>query len=124
MNELAHFAIHANNVNRTKQFYERVFSWKCEKYGEAQDFLQIKSAEGKVLGAIQSRKYNPGKQDLVGFECSINVDDVDATARAVEAAGGTILMKKTAIPYVGWIVKFSDTEGNLCCAVNYDSAAR
>jgi uncharacterized protein len=123
MNDLAHFAIHANDVNRTKQFYESVFSWKCETYDHARDFLQIRSTEGKVLGAIQSRKYNPGKQDLLGFECSINVDDVEATARAVEAAGGTILMKKTAIPHVGWIVKFSDTEGNLCCAVNYDSAA-
>jgi predicted enzyme related to lactoylglutathione lyase len=123
MNDLAHFAIHADNVNRTKQFYESVFSWKCETYGDAQDFLQIRSAEGKVLGAIQSRRYNPGKRDLLGFECSINVDDVEATARAVEAAGGTILMRKTAIPHVGWIVKFSDTEGNLCCAVNYDSAA-
>jgi len=52
------------------------------------------------------------------------VEDVDAVARAVEANGGKIAMPKTAIPSVGWVVKFLDTEGNLACAVQYDPSAR
>lgn len=123
MNRLAHFAIHANDVERARRFYEGVFDWKCQGYGGAADFLQIQGADGQVMGAIQSRRFNAADKELLGFECSIEVDDVEAVTRAVEAGGGTMLMRKTAIPHVGWIVKFLDTEGNLCCAVNYDSAA-
>jgi predicted enzyme related to lactoylglutathione lyase len=49
---------------------------------------------------------------------------VDAAARAVEANGGKIVMPRAAIPGVGWIIKFLDTEGNLVCAVKYDPAAK
>jgi predicted enzyme related to lactoylglutathione lyase len=52
------------------------------------------------------------------------VNDVDITAQKVEAAGGKILMPKTAIPGVGWLIKFQDTEGNLACAINFDASAK
>lgn len=58
------------------------------------------------------------------MECSVEVADIDATTQAAEAAGAKVLMRKTAIPHVGWISKFLDTEGNLFCAVKYDSSAR
>ena len=32
----------------------------------------------------------------------------------------TIVMPKTEIPHVGWLVKFLDTEGNLVCAMEYN----
>jgi len=128
MNQLAHFAIHANKVKRAAAFYERVFNWKCKGYAAAgvtdEEFVQIFGENGKVYGAIQARKFNPLKTDVLGFECSIEVADVNATAASVESAGGKILMKKTAIPGVGWLIKFLDSEGNLCCAVNYDRTAK
>ena len=43
--------------------------------------------------------------------------------RAVEANGGKVVMPKAAIPGVGWVVKFLDSEGNLACAVHYDPTA-
>ena len=123
MNIIAHFAIHAGDVKRAKKFYESVFDWKFGTLPGIQDFFQIKGPDDNALGAIQSRTYNAAQKDILGFECSINVDDVEATARAVETAGGQILMKRTAIPHVGWIIKFLDTEGNLCCAVHFDKSA-
>ncbi len=89
------------------------------------DFCQIKDATGDtLLGAIQSRKFNVAPQLVIGYECSFTVNDVDAVARAIEANGGKIVMPKTAIPGVCWIVKFLDTEGNLACAVKPDPSAR
>lgn len=41
-----------------------------------------------------------------------------------ESMDGQILLPKTAIPYVGWIAKFLDTEDNLICAMQYDNTAR
>ena len=126
MYELDHFAIQCDDVERAKRFYTQVFSWKAAAYQgvDPADFQQIRTAEGKLLGAMQSRKFNPAKERVLGFECSISVPDVAATTRAVESAGGTMLMRRTAIPGVGWIVKFLDSEGNLCCAVQPDRHAR
>jgi uncharacterized protein len=127
MNQLTHFAIHAQNVKRAAKFYEKVFNWTCAGFDKAgvgdEEFVQIFGEDRNVLGAIQARKFNPLPMDVFGFECSIEVADVDATTRAVESAGGKIVMRKSAIPGVGWIVKFLDPEGNLCCAVKYDRTA-
>jgi hypothetical protein len=71
-----------------------------------------------------ARKFNSTPQPVIGLECSFAVRDVDAIARAAEANGGKIVMPKTAIPGVGWIVKFLDTEGNLARAVQYDPQAK
>ena len=58
------------------------------------------------------------------FELSFGVADVDAIAKAVVANGGEILLPKTAIPTVGHLIYFRDTEGNIAGAMQYDSAAR
>lgn len=128
-NQLSHFAIHVDDLNRAREFYGGVFGWTFQGFGGGPmtDFCQILDAEGKrlaPLGAMQSRKFNAAPQPVIGFECSIAVNDVDAVARDVEANGGKIVMAKAAIPSVGWIVKFMDSEGNLACAVHYDAAAK
>jgi uncharacterized protein len=117
-NQLSHFAIQVDDLERARRFYAALFGWTFQGFGGGPitDFCQIKDSGGnllKPLGAMQSRKYNSAPQPVIGFECSIAVDDVDATALAVEANGGNIVMPRAAIPGVGWIVKFLDTEGNL-----------
>ena len=71
---------------------------------------------------MQSRKFSQLKDAVLGFECSIEVADVVATAAAVEAAGGTIVMTPTAIAGVGRVAKFTDPDGNLCAAIQLDHA--
>jgi predicted enzyme related to lactoylglutathione lyase len=128
-NQLSHFAIHVDDLERARKFYGGVFGWAFQGFGGGPmtDFCQILDGEGNrlaPLGAMQSRKFNAAPQPVIGFECSIAVNDVDAVARAVEANGGKIVMPKSPIPGVGWIVKFLDSEGNLACAVQYDAAAK
>ena len=128
-NQLSHFAIHADDVARATKFYGGVFGWTFQGFGGGpmNEFCMIQDGAGKMLmplGAIQLRKFNTAPQPMIGYECSFAVDDVDAAARAVEAAGGKIVMQKSPIPGVGWVIKFLDTEGNLACAVQYDATAR
>ena len=124
-NQLTHFAIHADDLERDREFYGAIFGWTFRGIGmPMSDFCQIvPDASGTHIGAIQARKFNVVPERVIGYECSFTVDDVDAVARSVEANGGRIVMKKSAIPGVGWIVKFLDTEGNLACAVQQDPAA-
>lgn len=128
-NNLVHFAIHADDLSRARQFYSSVFGWQFQGYGgmDMSAFCKIKNAEGQEpgpIGAMQHRKSNMLPQPLLGFECSIAVDDVDATAKAVQASGGKIVMPKAVIPGVGSLIKFSDTEGNLVCAIRFDAGAK
>lgn len=125
-NKLAHFAIHTDNIDRAKDFYGAVFAWEFASHGPS-DFLQIRTGPadgGELIGALQSRNYSPLKEPILGLEGSIAVDNLDETLQRVQQKGGQILMPKTAIPYVGWIGKFLDTEGNLLCAVQYTPEAR
>lgn len=125
-NKPVHFAIHTDDIQRAQDFYEQVFDWGFASYGPP-DFLQIKAdptTEGELIGALQSRNYSPVSERVIGVECTIGVADVDDIIRRVQTVGGQILMPKTAIPYVGWVTKFLDTEGNLLCAMQADPSAR
>lgn len=118
-NKLTHFAIHIDDMERAKNFYGEVFEWGFASYGPP-DFLQIKAdktAQGELIGALQARHYSPLKEKIIGMECTISVENVDEIIQRVENNGGQVLMPKTAIPFVGWITKFLDTEGNLVCAM-------
>jgi len=120
-NNLVHFAIYIDDMNRAKTFYTNLFGWNFNSYGP-EDFLQIKHNDKKdaqLIGALQSRKYNPIDERINGFECSIEVDDIDAIIQAISENGGEIIMPKTEIPHVGWLVKFLDTEKNIVCVIQY-----
>ncbi|HEU4421293.1 MAG TPA: VOC family protein [Pilimelia sp.] len=119
--ELTHFAINADDVERARRFYEKVFAWRFEAWGPP-DFYRLKAGAGPG-GALQRRReLVPGKP-MIGYECTIAVDDVDATAQAVVAAGGRILMAKTTIAGVGDLIFFADTEGNAVGAIRPDPSA-
>jgi len=124
-NKLTHFAIHIDDIDRAKNFYDGVFDWGFNSYGPS-DFLQIKdnkSENGEVIGALQARSYSLTPEKVIGFECSISVENIEAIIEKVKACGGQILLPKTAIPNVGWVAKFLDTEGNIICGIQYDNAA-
>ncbi len=124
--KLTHFAIHTDDIQRAKSFYKSVFDWGFNTYGP-EDFLQIKTGDSEndeLIGALQSRKYSAIKEKIKGLEGTIGVENIDEIIAKVKAYGGQIVLPKTSIPHVGWIIKFLDTEGNLLCAMQYDSKAQ
>jgi uncharacterized protein len=125
-NKLTHFALYIDDMERAKKFYGDVFDWGFSSYGQT-DLLQIKAdktEKGELIGALQSRNYSPIPDKVIGFEGTIGVENLDFTIEKIKNNGGQVLLPKTAIPYVGWIAKFLDTEGNLFCAMQYDNNAR
>ena len=48
---------------------------------------------------------------------------LDQAAAAITASGGKLILPKTCINGVGWIIQFLDTEGNIVCAMQYDDKA-
>jgi len=116
-NHVVHFAIHADDCGRAKSFYERVFGWKFEPWGPP-DFWQIDTGGG-IRGALQKREGPAGEGDPTAFECTIGVNDLAATAKALESAGARRVSQPFEIEGVGTLVQFVDTEGNKACAMQY-----
>jgi uncharacterized protein len=116
------FSIHADDIDRARQFYEGVFQWSFEPWGPP-GFYLIHTGDAQdpgIVGALQKRREPLTGTGMRGFECSISVDDIDETIRAVQARGGTIAMAKFHIPTVGTGCYFNDTEGNVAGAMQYE----
>ncbi|MGD1916843.1 MAG: VOC family protein [Phycisphaerales bacterium] len=118
-NQIAHFAIHADDVERAKAFYAEVFGWAFEPWGPPEFYL-IDTGEGGLRGALQRRRQPVSGAGMTGYECTIAVDDVDAAIGHIERAGGTITSPPFKIPSVGTVATFTDTEGNTACVMRYD----
>ena len=120
-NNVNHFAIHADDVERARKFYEAVFQWRFAEWGPP-DFYLISTGDDQspgIRGALQKR-LEPLGQGCNGYECSIAVQNIKSTTDAIVQNGGQIVFAETEIPTVGKIVKFADTEGNIACAVQYE----
>jgi len=117
-NDVAHFAIHADDCHRAKRFYEQVFGWTFEPWGPP-DFWRIHTSPKGIFGALQKRRVPVTGSGMIGYECSISVDDINTIAEAVETHGGTITHPPFLIENVGTLIMFEDTEGNVVGAMQY-----
>ena len=122
--QVAHFAINAEDLDRTKAFYEKVFGWKFHPWGPP-GFFQITSGGNPPgpLGALQKRRELVKGERMNGFECTISVESIDRAIAAIEKSGGKIIMQKATIPTVGTLIFFKDPDGNIAGAMQYDSNA-
>lgn len=120
MNQLAHFSINADDVDRARAFYEKVFGWKSAAWGPP-GFYQLEGAG--VMAALQGRRDLVKGTRTVGFECTIAVESIDAIEKAVLANGGKVLLARSVIATVGTLMFFQDPEGNAFGAMQYDRRA-
>lgn len=123
-NNLAAFAIHVDNVDRARKFYEAVFGWEFEPWGPPNFYLIHTGTPNNpgIRGLMHKRQEPKGQGGPNCFECTISVDDVDAIAAKVVANGGKITMPKSPIPTVGELIYFDDPEGNRVGAMKYEQA--
>lgn len=122
-NDIAHFAIHADDCQRARRFYETVFGWTFQPWGPP-DFWRVHTGPGAIHGALQKRREPVVGKGMIGFECTIAVEDVHAIGVAITAAGGTVTMPPFEIETVGTLLMFHDTEGNVVGAMQYDPRVR
>ena len=121
-NTVAHFAINADDVEKSRAFYSKVFGWKFSAWGPP-GFYQIEAKGSPVFGALQGRRELVKGKRTIGFECTFAVESIDATEKAVKAAGGKVVLDRSVIVGVGTLMFFADLDGNVFGAMQYDSAA-
>ena len=121
-NNLASFAIHADDVQRCRRFYEAVFGWSFEPWGPP-DFYLIHTGDAErpgVQGLMHKRESPRAPGGPNSFECTIAVSNIDQVTEAVIAHGGRLLFDRAPVPTVGILTKFEDTEGNVVGAMAYE----
>lgn len=120
MNRVVHFEIQAEDTERAAQFYRDVFGWNIEKYpGLGWEYWGVMTApkdskDQGINGGLLKRPASlpEGVCGVNSFVCTVDVENYDAVAQKIEAAGGKVAMPKFALVGMAWQGYFLDTEGN------------
>ena len=110
-NMVVWFDIPVKNLKRAVEFYRTVLDVELQTMEQPVPMAMFPFGPGVASGAlVESREISPSKQ---GTAVYLNGGkDLSGPLGRVEAAGGKILQKKTAIGEHGFIAYFEDTEGN------------
>ena len=113
----------ADNVERAKKFYGELFGWKIEKMPGSgpMEYWHIDTGGGDdtLDGGMMKRR--DLKQAITNY---ISVASVDESAAKVKKLGGKILMRKTAVPKMGYFVVCQDTENNVFALWEMNESAK
>jgi predicted enzyme related to lactoylglutathione lyase len=123
MPHLAHFSINAGDLAKARNFYENVFGWTLQAWGPPGFYMIDMGAgphEPALRASLQQRREIVAGVPMKGFECTIAVDDIHATAAAIEAHGGSIAMPICELAGIGRLLFFQDPDGNIAGAMQYD----
>jgi predicted enzyme related to lactoylglutathione lyase len=128
MGRVIHFEIHAAQPARAIGFYEKMFGWKFNKWGEVDYWLVSTgdpTARGIDGGLVPRRGDAPAEMAPVhGYVCTVDVDNLDAHVEKLASCGGSIALPRMPIPTIGWLAYGKDTEGNIFGMMQADPNAK
>jgi predicted enzyme related to lactoylglutathione lyase len=121
MGKVVHFEIPADDLDRAKSFYGKVFGWQIDSWpmsgGGEYTGLTTTAVDQKTMTPVEPGAINGGlmrrDETTPSPVITIDVEDIDAALAEVEAAGGSTVTPRTAIPDMGAFGYFKDSEGNV-----------
>ncbi len=122
MARVVHFELVADDVEKMIKFYENVFGWKVQKWDGPIDYWFLMTGDNEKLGIDGAFGKRQSDDDTVVN--TLDVDDAKDISEKIVKNGGEVVRPVSAVPGVGWLVYFKDTEGNLWGAMQDDSEAR
>jgi hypothetical protein len=106
--KIVHVELAAKDRKALSKFYVNVFGWEVEDIDQI-DYTTFKAGDGLGGGFNPVNETTPPGTTTVYIE----TDDVTASLKAVEKAGGTILVPESEIPNTGKFGLFRDPQGNM-----------
>lgn len=103
---IAHVEIPTTNLDRSSEFYNKVFGWEFKPFGNG--YLLFNNHQGIMAGLRKVEQVLKG--DCTVFH--VNIDNIDQMLEKVKASGGHIKTGKTTIPAMGWYAVLLDPDGN------------
>ncbi len=107
MPTVMHFEIPADDIERARSFYSKLFGWEIKEIPDM-DYWVISTSGEKAVGGGMMKRRHP-QQPIVDY---IDVPSVDKYAANIEKLGGKVIVPKTAVPEMGYFAICLDTENN------------
>lgn len=129
MSRVVHFEVYADDMARAREFYTKVFGWEFTKYdGGSFEYWMIVTGKDTDLGInggmLKRMEHSEGEKPIMGsYVNTIGVGSLDESIKKVTDAGGKVVVKKNAIPKMGWLCYCNDTEGNIFGMMQPDESA-
>jgi predicted enzyme related to lactoylglutathione lyase len=119
---LVHFEMNVKDVKKTIAFYEDVFGWKFQKWDGPMDYWLIMTGDENEPGIDGGLGYE--EEGFPKVVNTIDVDDIDNIIKKIEKNDGEIVRPKHAVPGVGWLAYFKDSEGVMSGIMQNDPHAQ
>jgi predicted enzyme related to lactoylglutathione lyase len=114
---VVHFEVPFDDAERARGFYRDVFGWNLQSIPEM-DYTMVSTgptsdegmpAEPGFIGGGMLQRQTPVTAPVI----TLQVDDIDASLRAVGDHGGRTVRDKMPVGDMGFAAYFEDSEGNL-----------
>lgn len=106
------YELQATDAESARAFYQAVVGWTIPPRGEeAVDYRMIATPDGHAGGLAGMAEGQRPSCIRPGWQVYFGVDDVDASAAQITAAGGTVHLPPADLPGVGRIAFASDPQG-------------
>jgi predicted enzyme related to lactoylglutathione lyase len=121
MPTIVHFQIPADDIERSKKFYNDLFGWKFEKFSpppgsevmpEEMEYWLISTVDNKgnkAVGGGMMKRQSPQQQGITNY---FDVKSVQEYSAKVEKLGGKVITPRTPIPGMGYFAVCTDSENN------------
>lgn len=122
MPTIIHFDISADDIDRARQFYEKMFGWKISLMEGFPDYYEIETIDlkgNKSIGGGITKK----QQSQDGITQFIGIASIDESIARVTNLGGKIIQSKQAVPGYGYMAVCTDTENNVFGLFEDDKSA-
>jgi predicted enzyme related to lactoylglutathione lyase len=108
-NPFVHIELNTTDVDKSKDFYGKLFDWKLEDVpmGDGTTYTMIGVGEGTAGGILKNPM--PGAPSM--WLAYVNVDDVAASTAKAKALGATIVRDVTEVMGMGWFSIIMDPTG-------------
>lgn len=103
---IAHVEIPTTDLNKSKEFYNKVFGWEFKPFGNG--YLLYNNRKGITAGLRKTDSIAAGEKTIF----HIYVDNIDDTMKKAADNGGKVERNKITIPVMGWYALMNDSEGN------------
>jgi uncharacterized protein len=107
-NPVVHFEVLGKDAEATQSFYAKIFDWPMEKVMDTYAMVKPEGENAIAGGVGATMQGTPGHSTFY-----VEVDDLQATLDAIEAAGGSTVQPPMDVPNGPSIALFKDPDGNL-----------
>jgi uncharacterized protein len=110
---VVHFEVWGKDGNAIQSFYKKAFKWPMNVSQEMGGYgmTQIAAGRGIEGGVFASDPKQPMAPN--GLTFYIETDDINKHLKAIEKAGGKLVVPRMEIPGVVTFAQFSDPAGNI-----------